>query len=242
MAGHSHWKQVKHKKGATDAKRGQLFSKLVKEIAVAAREGGVNPETNVRLRAAMERSKQDGLPKDNRERTLERASGRGDAGELFEFLYEATAPDGVMILVEGITDSRNRTLAEIKHILSERGGRLVEQGSLSWNFEKVGVLAGSVSASPGKNREEIELAVIESGASDFRIEEDTLTVETVFAERERVRAALEAHGITITSVGHEYKPKTAIVLTDDARAALEPLLDALAEHPDAQEIYTNLAE
>lgn len=241
MAGHSHWKQVKHRKGASDAKRGQLFSKLIKEITVAAREGGATPESNARLRAAIERGKQEGLPKDNSERALERAAGKGADGELFEFLYEATAPQGVMILIEGITDSKNRSLAEIKHIVAGHGSRLAEQGSLSWNFERIGTLAAAPAASGEKTQEETELAAIEAGASDVRAEDGMVYIETPFAERERVRAALEHQSITVSESGHDYKPKAAIVLEPDARAALEPLLDALTEHDDVQEVYTNIA-
>lgn len=240
MAGHSHWKQVKHKKGSSDAKRGQLFSKLVKEIAVAAREGGASPDTNVRLRAAMERAKKEGLPKDNIERALERAQGKGGEEGLAEFFYEATASEGIMVLIEGITDSKNRSLAEIKHLLVEHSARLAEQGSLIWNFEKVGTLTIVLSEQIGKTRDDIEAIIIESGASDFRWDEDVAAVETVFSERERVRAALEQEGITITEAGHDYKPRATVSLPPQSREALEALLDVLADHDDVQEVYTNI--
>lgn len=136
MAGHSKWKQIKHKKAITDAKKGQLFSKMVREIMVAARIGGPSPDTNTRLRAAMERARERGLPKDNIERAIERASGEGEAGKLQEFLYEAIGPGGVYLLIEGITDNKNRTFAEIKRILAKHGARIVPPNSLLWNFEK----------------------------------------------------------------------------------------------------------
>lgn len=240
MSGHSKWSQIRHRKGAADAKRGQLFGKLIREITVAAREAGVNPDINVRLRAAMERGKKEGLPKDNIERALERTSGKGDAGALFEFLYEATAAHGVMILIEGITDSKNRTLAEIKHTLTERDGRLAKQGSLIWNFEKVGALVAALAPSGGRSREERELAIIEAGASDFHIEDDTMLIETPFAERERVRETLEGQGIAITESGHDFKPRAPLALAPEARNAVESLLDVLTEHDDVQEVYTNL--
>jgi len=207
---------------------------------IAAREGGVNPDTNVRLRAAMERGKKEGLPKDNIERALERAAGKGDAEELFEFLYEATAPNGIMILIEGITDSKNRTLAEIRHLLSERGGRFAEQGSLTWNFEKVGTLAGARDASGGKSMEDVELAIIEAGASDFRTDEDVVSIETPFGQREHVREALERRGIAISESGHDYKPRVPLSFSPEQRETVEPLLDALTEHDDVQEVYTNI--
>lgn len=137
MSGHSKWKQIKHKKAATDAKKSQLFSKLVREIMVAARSGGVDPSVNTRLRAAIERSKSEGLPKDNMERAIERAGGPGDAAKLQEFLYEAIAPGGVYILAEGITDNNNRTLSEVKQILAKYGAKLVPPNSILWNFEKI---------------------------------------------------------------------------------------------------------
>lgn len=137
MSGHSKWSQIKHKKALTDAKKGNLFSKMVREITVAARTGGANPDMNPRLRAAIDRARSIGLPKDNIERALSRATGGGPEQELSEFLYEATASGGIQILIEGITDNKNRTLAEIKRILSGGGAKFVPSGSLLWNFEKV---------------------------------------------------------------------------------------------------------
>lgn len=136
MSGHSKWSQIKHKKGTADAKKGQLFSKLVREITIAARTGGTSPEANPRLRAAIERARVAGLPKDNIERALSRASGGGEGEALEEFLYEA-AKSTVQILIEGITDNKNRTLNEIKQILSRHGAKLVPPGSFLWNFEKI---------------------------------------------------------------------------------------------------------
>lgn len=137
MAGHSKWKQIKHKKGAADAKRGQLFSKLVREIMVAVRTGGSNPSTNTRLKVALERARASGLPKENSDRAIARASGTGDGVELIEALYGAIGPGGIAILIETITDNKNRTLAEMKNILNEFGGKFVEPASVLWNFEKV---------------------------------------------------------------------------------------------------------
>lgn len=142
MSGHSKWKQIKHKKAITDAKKGQLFSKLVREIMLAVRTGGPQLETNVRLKSALERSREQGLPKDNFERAVERASGSTEAVKLQEFLYEAIGAGGVYILIEGITDNNNRTLAEVKPILSKHGAKLVPPNSILWNFEKVWTLDG----------------------------------------------------------------------------------------------------
>lgn len=137
MSGHNKWAQIKHKKAATDAKKGASFSKMVREITVAARTGDPNPDMNIRLKAAIERARAGGLPKDNIDRAVAKARGRGSGEELFEFLYEASAPGGVAILIEGITDNKNRTLNEVKHLLTAHDSRLADPGSLLWNFEKV---------------------------------------------------------------------------------------------------------
>ncbi len=241
MSGHSKWAQIKHKKSTTDAKRGALFSKLVREITIAAREGGGREEANPRLRAALSRGRAAGLSKDNMERALARAEKNAGGETLSEFLYEATRPGGIMILIEGITDNKKRTHAEIKHILSERAGRMAEQGSLACNFEKIGTLEIARDDNPNKTPEELELAAIDAGARDVRRENSLLVIETAFAEREDTREALERRGITIREIGHDYKAKSAIALSEDERASLEPLLDALANHDDVREVYTNRA-
>lgn len=238
MSGHSKWSQIKHKKGAADAKRGQVFSKLVKEITIAAREAGVNPDANPRLRAAMERARSEGLPKDNMERAIDRAAGRGDGAELFEFLYEAAGPGGAALLIEGITDNKNRAVNEIKHLLAEHGARLAEPGSLTWGFEKIGVIecAAPALAAP----EASELAIIESGARDFAQIDGGWVIETDFAARENARAVLERAGFIIRAERHDYKPKSPIALAPDIAPKIESLIEALDGHDDVQEVYTNL--
>lgn len=240
MSGHSKWAQIKHKKAITDAKRGQLFSKMVREIMVAARTGGPNPETNSRLRTALERARAGGLPKDNIERAIERASGEGEGLKLQELLYEATAPGGVYIIIEVITDNKNRTLAEIKHLLSENGGRLAESGSLIWNFDKIGTLEIAREENGARSREEIELAIIDSGAKNFVAEDSLWLVETDFSFRDKVRQELEAHGIKIKESGHDYKPRAFVDLSPESRESAEKLFELLGDHDDVQELYTNL--
>lgn len=240
MSGHSKWQQIRHKKAFTDAKRGQLFSKLVREITIAGREAGTNPDTNPRLRSAIERARAAGLPKENIERAIERTSSKAEGGELSEFLYEATAPGGIALLIEGITDNKNRTLAEIKHLLNQYGGRMAESGSLIWGFEKIALIECRAEDNPTKTKEEIELAIVESGASDFRTLDNVWLVEAAFGEGQRVRGALESHGIAAGEPVHDYKPRTPLTLEQAERAKIEPLLDALADHEDVQEVYTNL--
>ena len=241
MSGHSRWTQIKHKKSASDAKRGQLFSKLVREITIAVREAGDRPDANPRLRSAIERAHAAGLPKENIERAIERSSGKGEATELSEFLFEAAAHAGVALLIEGITDNKNRTLAEIKYLLGQSGGRMVESGSLIWNFDKIGLIELSAADNPGHTKEEMELAIIESGASDFRAIDEEWLLETTFAEGERVRRALETRGIMVKELSRDYKPRALLEIPPAEQEKIELLLDALAEHEDVQEVYTNLA-
>ena len=240
MSGHSKWSQIKHKKAATDAKKGQLFSKMVREIMVAAKTGGPAPETNQRLKTAVERARASGLPKENIERAIERASGSGDAASLQEFLYEATAPEGVAILIEGITDNKNRSLAEIKHILSERGGKLAEQGSLLWNFDKVGTLEIYPKDGNQKMGEEIELEIIESGAKDLQKTSEGWMVETDFQEMEKVRKELEKRNLNIKSLAHDYKVVAPVKVSNETKNLIETILNKLSDHDDVQEVYTNL--
>lgn len=240
MAGHSKWKQIRHKKAITDAKKGQLFGKVVREIMVAVREGGPRPETNTRLRTALERAKSSGLPKDNIERALSRAGGTAEDAKLQEFLYEATAAGGVLILVEGITDNTNRTIAEIKHILSGRSARLANPGSLLWNFEKIGTLEIEMEEGSVPAKEELELGIIDAGASDFHTDGQCYFVETEFTKRDAVRSELEKRRIPARETGHDYKAKNSVALSDEVREGIETLLDILSSHDDVQEVYTNI--
>lgn len=241
MSGHSKWAQIKHKKAVTDAKKGQLFSKLVKEISIAAREDK-DRDSNPRLRTAIERARAQGLPKENIERAVERGSGSGDEGALQEFLCEATAPGGVMILIEGITDSKNRSIAEIKHILSEAGAKLADPGSLIWNFEKIGVIEIQLEENQSKTEDEIADIIIESGAVDFHKVDSSILVQTEFADVIKIRAHLEVDGLVVTESGHNYKPRVPLVLSSQVLEKIEHVLDLLSDHDDVQEVFTNLAD
>lgn len=242
MSGHSKWSQIKHKKATSDAKKGRLFSKLVREIMVAARTGGIAADSNPRLRQAIERARSIGLPKDNIERAIMRAGGEGEAALLQEFLYEATAPGGIMILIEGITDNKNRTLAEIKHLLAKHQAKLAEHDSLVWNFNKIGVVEIALADNEGKKDEDISLTAIEAGADDFKKIGDTLLVETAFEKRGSVREFFEEHGIKIKESSYDYTPRSPLMPAPGRRAEIEKLLDALAERDDVQEVCTNLTE
>lgn len=242
MSGHNKWSQIKHKKGITDAKKGNAFSKLVREVMVAAKTGGSGSDSNVRLRAAIERARAEGVPKDNIERAVSRGSGTAQDIEFKEFLYEATGPGGIAILIEGITDSTNRTISEIKHILSTHGGRIAEPGSLLWNFQKIGILEVSVPQNSHTSKDDIELALIESGAQDFSFLEDKWIVETGFTDRERVSQFLEKKGMVIHTQSHDYKAINMTTLEPQASVAAQSLLDILVEHEDVQKVYTNIQQ
>ncbi len=242
MSGHSRWAQIKHKKALTDAKKGQLFSKLVREIMVAVRAGGAGLDTNPRLRSAMERARSIGLPKDNIDRAVSRASGGEDGTTLQEFLFEAASPDGVLLIIEGITDNRNRALAEIRHILAGFGAKLASPGSVLWNFEKVGLIELAPGTGAAKTEEEAGLAIIDAGAHDFKVADDLWIVETDFHNRDRVHKNLEKRGLETKGVGHDYKPRATVSPPENTKGRTEELLDALAEHEDVQEVYTNLQE
>ncbi len=242
MSGHNKWGQIKHKKAITDAKKGQLFSKLIKEIVVAVKVGGADPKTNTRLRTAMEHAQTVNLSKDNIDRAILRASGEGKEATLTEFLYEASGSGGAAILIEGITDSKNRTVAEIKHLLSEHGGKLAEQGSLLWNFEKIGIISINPARNFSKTKEEIALALIEAGAKDFKIEEEEIIGETLFQEKEHIRMLLEQFGIVVDEIYHNYKALNPVSPSPEDLAKTETLIEALLDHDDVQEIYTNIIQ
>lgn len=242
MSGHNKWSQIKHKKGITDAKKGNTFSKLVHEIMVAAKTGGSGSDSNVRLRAAIERARAEGVPKDNIERAVNRASGTAQDIEFKEFLYEAIGPGGIAILIEGITDNTNRSINEIKHVLSTHGGRIAEPGSLLWNFQKIGILEVSARQNLHISKDNIEFALIESGAQDFSFLEDKWIIETGFTDRERVCKFLEEKRIVVSMSGVDFKAGNMITLEPEANDAAQSLLDILVQHEDVQEVYTNIQE
>lgn len=242
MSGHSRWTQIKHKKASSDAKRGALFSKLAREIALAARAGGPNIATSMRLRTAIEHAKNAGLPKENIERAIARAAGDSEERRPEKFFYEATAAGGITILIEGITDNKNRALAEIRHLLGKQDAKLADPGSVLWNFTKVGLIEILREENKTKTNEEMEFAIIEAGANDFRILDDTWLIETDFGECDAVRQKLETLGITIKEVSHDYKPRTPLSIAREEKENVSRLINALLEHDDVQEVYTNIEE
>ena len=237
MAGHSKWAQIKRKKGATDAKRGQLFSKLTRAIIVASREGGPDPAGNLALQNAIEKAREASMPKDNIERAIARGAGAAGDGAAYETVtYEGYGPAGVAVYVEAVTDNRNRTAADVRSIFTKSDGNLGESGSVAWLFERRGVVLADGDA----DEDELTLAAAEGGADDIAREGDSWRVTSTPEALSAVRAAVEAAGVEVQSAELTLVPKTTIELEDEsaARKVLR-LMDSLEENDDVHDVYAN---
>jgi YebC/PmpR family DNA-binding regulatory protein len=240
MAGHSHWKTIKYKKGAADAQKSKAFSKLARLISVAVREKGSNPETNSKLRTAIEKAKELNMPSENIERAIKRGAGTLEGIQLEETLLEAYGPGGTAIIIEGITDNKNRTLGEIKQILAQNGGKLANEGSVRWMFERKGVLTINGEQFSEEKKEEVELLAIEAGAENFSWNDTTLNVYTKPEELDKVKRNLEAAKMQIENVSLDWVPKEYKEVKPEEKDLLEKLFGALDENDAVQEIYSNL--
>jgi len=243
MSGHSHWATIKRKKGATDAKRGQEFSKMVRVITIAAREGGTDPNSNSKLRMAIEKAKYLKMPSENIERAIKRGSGEQEGAKLEESIFEAYGPAKIAIIIDTITDNKNRTLGEIKQILNQHGGKLAQEGSVKWMFEQKGAIAVNIANQPEslKNKETLELKAIEAGAEDISWFEDNMDVYTKIENLETVKKNLEKEGVVIESSSLDWIAKDSIPVTASEKESLEKLFETLDESDSVQEIYSNLA-
>jgi YebC/PmpR family DNA-binding regulatory protein len=238
MSGHSKWSSIKHKKGAADAKRGKLFSKLARTIIVAAREGGADPANNLPLQNAIEKARSYSMPKDNIERAIARGSGAGTDSEAFEHIvYEGYGPNGVAIIVEALTDNRNRTAADVRHVFTKHEGSLGTTGAVVWLFERRGI----VMVDAGQTDEDsVMLAAAEGGADDVTEDGDSFEITTSPEALTSVREALEQAGIEVESAETTMVPKTTVELDDEAAARKTlRLIDALEELDDVNEVYAN---
>ncbi len=242
MSGHSHARTVKHKKELSDKKRGQIFSKMARLISVAVREGGANPETNSKLRMAIETARSFNMPKENIERAIKRGSGETTSEKLEEVLYEAYGPGGVAILIESITDNKNRALGEVKQILSQHNGKLVGGGGIKWMFERKGCITIDYNSQNEnlRNKEKLELTAIEAGAEDTYWHSDTLDVYTKIEELEKVKKNLEEKGIKIDSTSLDWIPKEEKEVDEKTKESCQKLFDDLDEAESVQDIYSNL--
>jgi len=237
MSGHSKWSTIKRKKGANDAKRGQLFTKLAREITVAARAGLPDPEFNARLRIAVQKAKAEGMPKENIDRAIERGSGETGADRLDEIYYEGYGPGGAALMILAMTDNRNRTVSEVRAVLTRGGGTLGENGSVGWMFDQVGY----ITVNPGTTEpDEVALVAIDAGASDVQIEDGLVEVYTDVPDFSRVQDALSAAGYEIENAELVMRAKTPLTPETDVAVKTVRLLERLEDLDDVQQVFTNL--
>ncbi|MEC9293553.1 MAG: YebC/PmpR family DNA-binding transcriptional regulator [Chloroflexota bacterium] len=238
MSGHSKWSTIKHKKGAADAKRGQLFTKLSREIMVAAREGDSNPEMNFRLRLALDNAKSLNMPKDNIDRAVARGAGTGvDAVILEQISYEAYGPGGAGIIVEALTDNKNRTAAEVRAQITRAGGNLAGSGAVSWNFENKGLITVEVT---NGDPDDVALDIVDAGAEDVEVEGTIVQVTAPYESFADVKSSVEAlSGINVESGELALVPTTLVPLDDKGAMQTLRLLDALEELDDVSKVYSN---
>ncbi len=238
MSGHSKWSSIKHKKGAADAKRGQLFSKLSRAIIVAARDGGSDPEGNSALATAIQKARDSSMPKDNIERAIARGSGAGVDGQAYEQVtYEGYGPNGVAVLVEAVTDNRNRTSAEVRHLFAKHDGNLGTSGSVAWLFERRGVILVDADRA---DEDEVTLAAADGGADDVAREGSSIEIIAAPEALPTIREALETARIPVESADLTMLPKTTVPIDDEASAKkLLRLMDALEDNDDVQDVYAN---
>jgi YebC/PmpR family DNA-binding regulatory protein len=236
MSGHSKWSSIKHRKAAADAKRGQQFTKLARAITVAAREGGGDPDSNPALATAVQKARDASMPKDNIQRAIDRGTGTGaDAAAIERVVFEGYGPGGAAILVEALTDNRNRTSAEIRHAFTKHGGSLGEPGSVAWIFAKRGVVVVDAE----RYGEDDLIAAIDAGAEEVEQDGDLLKVITDPAGLATVREALETAGVEIQSSDLAMEPRNVVEVDESAAPALLRLLDALEEHDDINDVHAN---
>ncbi|MBI4777100.1 MAG: YebC/PmpR family DNA-binding transcriptional regulator [Deltaproteobacteria bacterium] len=236
MSGHSKWSTIKHKKGAADAKRGKIFTKLIKELTVAARVGGGDPDGNPRLRAAIAGAKGQNMPKDNIERAIKKGTGELEGVNYEEVTLEGYGPSGVAVLVESLTDNRNRTVAEVRHTFAKYGRSLGEAGSVAWIFHQKGLIAVNQDAADEDKLMEVAL---EAGAEDVRREDQQFEVVTAPEELETVKESIEKAGIPVETAEITMLPQTTISLDRDHAVKMLKLMDVLEDNDDVQNVYAN---
>lgn len=236
MSGHSKWHNIKIKKQKVDQVRGKLFSRVSREITVAAKEGGGNPDGNVRLRTAIDRARESGMPNDNIQRAIQHGTGEGGEIALEVVTYEGYAQGGVAVLVEALTDNRNRTASEVRSIFTKHGGRFGEVGSVAWMFDKKGQILVSREAAA---EDDLMLVALEAGAEDIRTAEDTYEITSAPEDLYRVRQALEGRSMPIVSAEVTMVPRTTVRLEGKEAHQVLRLMEALEEHDDVQQAYAN---
>ncbi len=236
MSGHSKWSTIKRKKGATDAKRGKIFTKLIKEITVAARFGGGDADANPRLRTAINAAKSENMPKDNIERGIKKGTGELEGTTYEEVVYEGYGPGGAAVLVESLTDNKNRAVADIRHVFSKSGGSLGEGGCVAWMFQKKGLL---VLEKNGVDEETLMEVALDAGAEDIRDEESTFEVITALEDYEGVKKALDEKALPYTLSEITMLPASTVKLEGKEAEQMLRLMDGLEDSDDVQQVYSN---
>ncbi|MDA2935746.1 YebC/PmpR family DNA-binding transcriptional regulator [Patescibacteria group bacterium AH-259-L05] len=239
MSGHSRWSKLKHSKGATDIKKGALRTKLGHLITIAARVGGGDPEANFKLRLAIEKAKKANLPKDNIARAIKRGTGELAGEKIEEVLYEAFGPGGSVIVIEALTDNKNRTLGSLRRIFNKYGGKLGEQNSVLWMFERKGIIRIVLDMDDEK-KQDIQLKVIEAGAQDISEEDDELVIYTSPEYLEKVKKDLEKQGIEVDYAEVEWFAKDLISISEQAQKKVDSIFEELDDEPDVSDYYTNI--
>ncbi len=237
MSGHSKWSKIKHQKGVDDVKRGNLFTKLTREIIISAKEGGGSPDTNFRLRLAVQKARDSNMPMDNIDRAISKGTGNLAGGGMVEMTMEGYGPNGIAILVNALSDNRNRTVQEIRSAFTKHGGALGESGSVSWIFESRGVI--TINKTPNMDVDDLTLAAIDFGAEDVQEEGDTIEIYTKADQLFKIRTALEAKKIAVESGEMQMVPKTLVTLDEKGATQALKLLDRLEELDDVQNVYSN---
>ncbi len=236
MAGHSKWANIRFRKERQDAKRGKIFTKLIKEITIAARMGGGDPNANPRLRTAIQNAKAANMPMKNIENAIRKGTGELPGVQYEEVIYEGYGPGGVAMFILCTTDNRNRTVSEVRHLLNKYGGNLGETGSVAWMFDKKGIIRVNRA---NYDEEELMMAAIDAGAEDFKVEDDFYEIYTDFKDLDAVRSKLEEQGIKIENAEITYIPQTTVHLEGKEAEQMLKLMDALEDNDDVQNVYAN---
>ena len=236
MSGHSKWASIKHKKGAADAKRGKAFTKLIRELTVAAKNGGGNPISNARLRLAIQRAKDANMPQGNIDRGIKKGTGELEGVSYEEISYEGYGPGGVAIMAEALTDNKNRATSDIRNIFSKKGGNMAGQGSVAWMFEKKGYIVVNQEAI---EEDKLMSVVLDAGAEDMKTEETTYAITTRMEDFEKVKKALEENNVKVEAAEITNVPKSTVKLTGDDAKKVLALVSELEELDDVQNVYAN---
>ena len=236
MSGHSKWATIKRKKGALDAKRGKLFTKIGRELMVAVKEGGPDPDVNSKLRDAIAKAKANNMPNDTIQRSVKKASGEGNANEYFEMVYEGYGPSGIAVIVETLSDNKNRTAGDLRHFFDKFGGNLGQTGCVGFMFDRKGVIV--IAKDDNIDEDELMMDALDAGAEDFSAEDECYEVTTAPETFSATREALEAKGYSFEQAEISYVPKTTTELTNpDDISKMEKLIDALEDNDDVQNVY-----